>query len=430
MRVLVLGSGGREHAMVRALATAQDACELRLFCAPGNLGISTHATNLPLRAHDVPAIVAAAKDLAIELVVPGPESSLCAGVADTLDEVGIPCCGPSRAAAQLESSKAFTRTLTAPLGVPGPRFAVVTDRAQLTHALRDFSDAPVLKADGLAGGKGVFLLDSKDACQKLGEELLSGSLGEAGRTLVIEERLRGEEASLFYACHAEQCVPLPHARDHKRLFDGDHGPNTGGMGAVSPSPALSDAIESAVRQRIVQPTLRALCQRGTPFVGFLFVGLMLTADGPALLEFNVRLGDPEAQAILPRLLPGEFLRLCRATATGTLAGFELGVSERCTCAVVLASDGYPAQPKLGDTITIDGPALARSGAYILHSGIEKRGSALRTAAGRVMTVVASAESPSDARARAYAAAGAVRFHGQLRRSDIGLCISESSARQP
>lgn len=407
--------------MVQALATASsESSDVRLFCAPGNVGTAEHATNLPLRADDVPAIVTAAVNIGINLVIPGPESSLCAGVQDALSAAGIACCGPSRAAAQLESSKAFTRTLTAPLHVPGPRFAIVRDRTQLVAALRDFSDVPVLKADGLSGGKGVFLLDDKDACEALGADLLVGSLGDAGRTLVLEERLHGEEASLFYACHGERCVPLPHARDHKRLSDGDQGPNTGGMGAVSPSPSLTDDLERTVRTQIVEPTLRELARRGTPFVGFLFVGLMLTAQGPALLEFNVRLGDPEAQAILPRLLPGEFLRLCRATAAGTLDGFELGVSDRSTCAIVLASRGYPNKPQLGDAITIDTPALRRSGAFLLHSGTEQRGATLHTAAGRVMTVVASADTPPDARQRAYAAAGAVHFNGQLRRSDIGL----------
>lgn len=413
--------------MVRALATAPE--DVRLFCAPGNVGTADHATNLPLRADDVPAIVTAAANIGIDLVIPGPESSLCAGVQDALAAVGIACCGPSRAAAQLESSKAFTRTLTAPLHVPGPRFAIVRDRAQLATALRDFSDVPVMKADGLAGGKGVFLLDSNEACEQTGAALLAGSLGDAGRTLVIEERLRGEEASLFYACHADRCVPLPHARDHKRLCDGDRGPNTGGMGAVSPSPSLTGDLEHTVRAQIVEPTLRELVQRGTPFIGFLFVGLMLTEKGPALLEFNARLGDPEAQAILPRLLPGEFLRLCRATAAGRLDGFELGVSGHSTCAIVLASRGYPSSPQLGDAITIDTPALRRSGAVILHSGTEQRGATLHTAAGRVMTVVASADTPPGARQKAYAAASAVHFHGQTRRSDIGL-VSEPPARQP
>lgn len=405
--------------MVRALSLAGEAAP-RLFCAPGNPGTGTLATNLPVPVDDAAAVVAAARSYGIDLVIPGPEKSLCAGVADALAAAGIACCGPSQAAARLESSKAFTRTLTAPLGMPGPRFAIVSEPHELERELRRFDAAPVLKADGLASGKGVFLLDDKQACYELGVSLLAGALGSAGRTLVLEERLHGEEASLFYACHGETCVLLPHARDHKRLLDHDEGPNTGGMGAVSPSPILDEALERVVRTRIVQPTLRALSQRGTPFVGFLFVGLMLTADGPALLEFNVRLGDPEAQAILPRLRPGEFLRLCHATATGRLDGFELAQSSDATCAIVLASAGYPDGPRLGDEIEVDAATVERSGAWLLHSGTEERGGRLRTAAGRVMTVVASASSAAAARAQAYQAAAAVRFAGQHHRSDIGL----------
>jgi phosphoribosylamine--glycine ligase len=435
MRVLVLGSGGREHAMVRALAATSPAAAPddapRIFCAPGNLGTAECATNLQLRVDDVAAVVAAARRHAIDLVIPGGESSLCAGVADALAAAGIACCGPSQAAAQLESSKGFTRALTAPLGVPGPRFFIVRDPAELARAVRSFDTPPVVKADGLASGKGVFLPDSHAECLAIGSELLAGSLDAAGRTLVIEERLRGEEASLFFACHGERCVALPHARDHKRLYDGDRGPNTGGMGAVSPSPLMTKEFERAARERIVEPTLRALASRGTPFHGFLFVGLMLTESGPQLVEFNVRLGDPEAQAILPRLLPGEFLRLCQATAQGALDGFELRLRDRCTCAIVLASQGYPSRPRLGDAITFDAALLAQCGAEVLHGGIEGRDGTLRTAAGRVMTIVASAQSPSDARARAYRAADAVHFAGQTRRSDIGqIKTPVHSMRQP
>lgn len=426
MKVLVLGSGGREHAMVRALLSGGTRPP-RLFCAPGNPGIAESANTLRLRADDVQAVVAAARSESIDLVVPGPESSLCAGVADALNVAGIACCGPSKAAAQLESSKAFTRTLTAPLDVPGPRFAIVSTQSELDAALARFAEAPVLKADGLASGKGVFLFDSKDDCNRIGAALLAGSLGDAGRTLVLEERLRGEEASLFYACHGEQCIELPNARDHKRLLDGDRGPNTGGMGAVSPSPLISEGIARMVREKIVRPTLRALTQRGTPFVGFLFVGLMLTKNGPELLEFNVRLGDPEAQAILPRLQPGEFLRLCQATARGALDDFRLRTDDGHTCAIVLASRGYPEQPQVGDQISIDQHALAHAGAWLLHSGTAQRDGALYTAAGRVMTVVARAPSANAAHERAYRAANAVHFAGQMRRSDIGFSSDESES---
>lgn len=418
MRILILGSGGREHAMARALISTEGTPPV-LFCGPGNPGIAELATLVPLSPTDLPGLVAAARRHRIDLVLPGAESWLCAGVADALAAAGIPCCGPSQAAARLESSKAFTRLLTAPLGVPGPRFAIVQDHAQLTRTLEDWNGVPVIKADSLAAGKGVFLPESKAACLEIGAALLAGALGEAGRTLVVEERLFGEEASLFYACHGEHCTQLPHARDHKRLRDGDHGPNTGGMGAVSPSPAMTAELERMVREQIVLPTLRELTRRGTPFVGFLFVGLMLCAGRPHLLEFNVRLGDPEAQALLPRLAPGEFLRLCQATAAGQLASFSLGLADGYTCAIVLASPGYPEQSRTGEVIALDPAAIADAGAWLLHSGTQQRGAELVTAGGRVLTVVAQADSAAAARRRAYRAADAVRFAGLQRRSDIG-----------
>lgn len=419
MRVLILGGGGREHAMVRALASAEREPPV-LFCGPGNPGIAAMATTLPLRPTDIPEVVTATRRHRIDLVIPGAESWLCAGVADALAAAGVACCGPSQAAAQLEASKSFTRLLTSPLGVPGPRFAIVHDDAELARTLSGWDGVPVIKADSLAAGKGVFLPDSKEECQDIGAALLAGSLGAAGRTLVVEERLHGEEASLFYACHGEACVAIPHARDHKRLLDGDRGPNTGGMGAVSPSPAITAAVELSVREQIVRPTLRAMNERGTPFVGFLFVGVMLTGKGPQLLEFNVRLGDPEAQALLPRFVPGEFLRLCQATAAGRLADFALRLGDECTCAIVLASQGYPESPHTGAVIAIDETVIARAGAWLLHSGTQQRGAELVTAGGRVLTVVAQADSPAAARAHAYEAADAVRFAGMQRRSDIGI----------
>ena len=420
MRILILGSGGREHAMARALATAASEPQVELYCGPGNPGIAELATILPLSPTDPPGVVAAARRQQINLVIPGPEKWLCAGIADALAAADIACCGPSAAAAQLESSKAFTRLLTAPLGVPGPRFAIVRDPAQLRQTIADWEGVPVIKADSLAAGKGVFLPDDKAACLEAGTALLAGALGSAGQTVVVEERLQGEEASLFYACHGEHCIALPHARDHKRLLDGDQGPNTGGMGAISPSPAITAEQEQLVRTRIVLPTLRELVRRGTPFVGFLFVGLMLCEGHPQLLEFNVRLGDPEAQAILPRLAPGEFLRLCQATAAGRLADFVLRVDEKPTCAIVLASAGYPDTPQGGEVIAIDPATRAWAKAWLLHGGTEQRGPELITAGGRVLTVVAQDESADAARRRAYRAADAVRFAGLQRRSDIGL----------
>jgi phosphoribosylamine--glycine ligase len=427
MRVLVLGNGGREHAMLRALRSA---AEVELYCAPGSSGpgpgTEELATALPLDPGDAGAVAKAAVQERIELVVPGPEAPLVNGVADALAAAGILCCGPSRAAARLEASKAFTRTLTAPLSIPGPRFAIVKSKGELEEALRTFDSVPVVKADGLAAGKGVYLPDSLRECAAAAEGLLAGELGAAGATVVLEERLQGEEASLFYACHGRDVVALPHARDHKRLLDGDCGPNTGGMGAVSPNPCLTPAIEAEVRSRIVLPTLAALATLGTPFCGFLFVGLMLTKAGPALLEFNVRLGDPEAQAILPHLQAGEFLRLCHATASGRLSEFTLGTTPGFTCAVVLAARGYPTAPELGDEIFIDESVISGHGAWLHFAGARRAGNRLLTAGGRVLSVVAHGANAQEAREQAYAAATGVRFSGMQRRGDIGQKTARSS----
>jgi phosphoribosylamine--glycine ligase len=363
--------------------------------------------------------VAAASAHQIDLVIPGPESVLVRGLTDALRQSGIACCGPTQAASQLEASKVFMRQLTTPLEVPAPRSVLITEREQLASVLATWEGVPVVKADGLAGGKGVFLPDHKEECLQVAESLLGGLLGDAGRRILLEERLYGEEASLFFACHGTSCVALPHARDHKRLHEGNRGPNTGGMGAVSPHPSLCASTVAQVKHSMVLPTLRALETRGTPFVGFLFVGIMLTAQGPRLLEFNVRLGDPEAAAVLPRLADGEFLRLCAATARDELAEFSLATLERSTCAVVLASAGYPQTPQVGNPITIDALALAQSGAWLLHNGTRRIGGALQTAGGRVLTVVAAADSLSQAITQSYRGAAAIHFPGMQLRQDIG-----------
>jgi len=406
--------------MVRALRTSPF---VELFCAPGNPGTAELATNLAIPSNDVGALVAAASAHQIDVVIPGPESVLVRGIADALQRRGIACCGPTQAASQLEASKVFMRQLTTSLQVPAPRSVLITERAQLASVLATWEGVPVIKADGLAGGKGVFLPDHKVECLQVAESLLGGLLGEAGRRILLEERLYGEEASLFFACHGSCCIALPHARDHKQLHEENRGPNTGGMGAVSPHPSLSPGTVAQVKQLMVLPTLRALEARGTPFVGLLFVGVMLTAQGPRLLEFNVRLGDPEAEAILPRLADGEFLRLCTATANDQLAEFSLASLERSTCAVVLASAGYPQCPQVGDPITIDERALAQSGAWLLHNGTCRIGGSLQTTGGRVLTVVAAADSLSQAITQSYRGAAAIHFPGMQLRQDIGRLIS-------
>lgn len=426
-RVLVIGGGGREHAICRALATADPALELVI--APGNPGTARCGENVAVGAGDIVGLVALARERAVDLVVVGPEQPLVGGIGDALAAAKIPCCGPSGAAARLEGSKLFTRELCAKAGVPSPHWVVVRSRDELAAALETWDathGVPVVKADGLAAGKGVFLPDDRAGCLEAGEALLSGSLGAAGETLLLEERMVGIEASLFYACDGTNAIALPHARDHKRLLDGDRGPNTGGMGAVSPNDVITDEIQRHVTERIVAPTLHALADAGTPFCGFLFVGLMLTDHGPKLLEYNVRLGDPEAQAILPRLGDGDMLALCEGLAAGNVGGIELGTKSAVTCAVVLAADGYPGTPRKGDAIEVD-VALRTSDRWLIHAGTRFEGSGserLVTAGGRVAVVVASAPTLPEACRHAYRGVGLVDFAGKRWRTDIGEMKNE------
>jgi len=414
-KVLVVGGGGREHAICRALATAPGT---EILVAPGNPGTAAVARSLAVAADDVAEVVRAAVAEGVDLVVPGPEVPLVAGLADALGDARIACCGPRAAAARLEGSKAFTRVLAADAGIPGPEYRIVEDDADIDAALAAFDGPPVVKADGLASGKGVLLPDSIDECRVEVRRLLDGVLGSAGATVVLEERLEGVEASLFYACRGTDAVALPHARDHKRLGDGDRGPNTGGMGAVSPNPIVDAGLERAVAETIVGPTLQAMVRRGAPFTGFLYAGLMLTTAGPMLLEYNVRLGDPEAQAILPRLAKGEFLEVCRWVAGLRHDAPALRFDRRPTCAVVVAADGYPASPRRGDPITID-PGIEDADRWFLHAGTAIENGALVTAGGRVGAVVARGATARRARQHAYAGVDLVTFAGKTVRHDVG-----------
>lgn len=415
-RILVVGGGGREHAMLRALATATP--RPTLFIAPGNGGTGGLATNVPIRADDVAALVAFAEREKIDLVIPGPEISLVNGLADHLALAKIPCCGPVQGAAQLEGSKAFMREVAFSVNAPSPRFVTSRREAELGWAIDAWDGLPVVKADGLASGKGVFLPDTKQECMTVVRDLLRGSLGDAGREVVLEERLTGVEASLFFACAGNLAVRLPHARDHKRIFENERGPNTGGMGAVSPNPAMSEALEDEVQERMVQPVLQELIRRGTPFYGFLFVGLMLTESGPRLLEFNVRLGDPEAEAILPRLAPGDFLELCMRVAQGRLRGFTPRIDPVHTCAVILAAANYPDTPRSGDGIHIVA-GFETADRWLDHAGTTHKNGKLVTSGGRVAAVVARGNDAEEARKSAYEGVMHVSFDGMQFRKDIG-----------
>ncbi|MFC1610604.1 phosphoribosylamine--glycine ligase [Myxococcota bacterium] len=415
MKVLVVGNGGREHAICRALMTTP---ETQVLVAPGNGGTGTCGRNVKVVPTDVPALVDLAGDESVDLVIPGPEASLVAGLADALDAAGIPCCGPSRSAARLEGSKAFMRRLTSRMRVPGAAFAVVDNPSALADAVGSWDGVPVVKADGLAAGKGVFLPDSKDACVQVGRELLDGRFGDAGKAVVLEERLEGTEASLFFACDGRDAVLLPHARDHKRLLDDDEGPNTGGMGAISPNPLIDDAIIERATRQIIEPTLSGLEEAGSPFRGFLYAGLMLTRDGPRVLEFNVRMGDPEAEAVLPRLMPGGFLDVCLAAARGTLQDLRIDFDPRATCVVVLAASGYPDSPRKGDTITIDA-SFETEDRWLDQAGTLDKEGELVTSGGRVAAVVARGDKAAQARKLAYEGVELVHFDGKHVRTDIG-----------
>lgn len=416
MRILVVGGGGREHAMLRALATARPRPEL--LVAPGNGGTGALAESFPVAVDDVPGLVGLAQAQHVDCVIVGPEVPLVLGLADALRAAGVPCVGPSRAAARLEGSKAFCREVAARAAVPGPRFAVVTHADEVESAVRSFAAPPVVKAAGLAAGKGVYLPLSHVECAATARELLAGSLGDAGKTVVLEERLVGTEASIFFACDGKTALALPHAQDHKRVGDGDTGPNTGGMGAVSPNPLVTDAVVAEVRAKMVDPVLALLEAEGAPFVGFLFVGVMLTGRGPQLLEYNVRLGDPETEAVLPRLEDGEFQRLCVAMTQQRLSELTLVVDPRPTCAIVLAAHGYPDAPRKGDAITVDA-ALATPDRWLDHAGTKLDVDVLRTSGGRVAVVVARGGDAVAARALAYEGAALVCFDGMHYRRDIG-----------
>ena len=417
MKVLVIGSGGREHAMVRALATTLD--KDSLFIVPGNPGTEALATNIDLGAGDLDGLVAWARDNEISLVIPGPEQPLVDGVADKFTAAGIPCCGPQASAARLEGSKIFTRQVTTAVKVPAPEFAIAKTHQELDDALDNWqSGLPVIKADGLAAGKGVFLPEEMEECRKIGHELLDGKLGEASKELLLEERLFGVEASLFFACNGREAVALPHARDHKRLHNDDAGPNTGGMGAISPNPIITEELLTGIMESTIHPTLKALDDNDASFVGFLFAGFMLTKDGPKLLEYNVRLGDPEAQAILPRLEDGEFLRLCLATAKGNLEGFNLEVRDEHTCAVVVTAAGYPDATRKGDAISV-AETLETDHRWLIHAGTKLDGATLLTNGGRVAAVVARAANTQEAITQSYDGVPSVEFDGKHYRTDIG-----------
>ncbi|MCW5748016.1 MAG: phosphoribosylamine--glycine ligase [Alphaproteobacteria bacterium] len=421
MRILVVGSGGREHALCWAIA-ASPLCDA-LYCAPGNAGIADVAICVDIGQEDLPALVGLAQREKIDFVVVGPEAPLVAGLADRFAAAGIKVFGPSSAAARLEGSKSFTKDLCRKYGIPTASYErfgeVEAARAYIRRQGNAWKDRPiVVKADGLAAGKGVIIAATQAEAIAAVEDMLSGQrFGAAGSQVVIEEFLQGEEASFFALVDGAHALPLVAAQDHKRVGDGDTGPNTGGMGAYSPAPCVTPQIAERVMDEIVRPTVRAMAAEGAPYRGVLFAGLMLTPGGPKLIEYNCRFGDPECQVLMMRL-KSDLLPALIATADGGLAHFDLRWHDETALTVVMAANGYPDAPQRGTEIRGLDQAAAVEGVTIFHAGTRRDGARLLANGGRVLNVTAMAATVAEARRRAYAAVDRIDWPGGFCRRDI------------
>ena len=429
MNVLIVGSGGREHAL--AWRINQSPNLTRLWVAGGNAGTAALAENLEIRSSDVDAVVAAAREVSADLVVVGPEAPLALGLADRLNGLGIPVFGPSQAAAQIEASKSFALDLMRDAGVPCPDFHIFTDQSDALAYLKTHQEPVVVKADGLAAGKGVILCrDSEQGAAAVRECMSERAFGEAGATVVLEEYLSGPEVSVFAFCDGEHLSPLVAACDYKRLEDGDQGPNTGGMGSFAQPEFWTPNLASEVEQTIMQPVLQAMAERGTPYRGVLYAGLMLTDAGPKVLEFNCRLGDPETQVVLP-LLASDPLELMLASAQGNMNSISVQWETKNYVGIVMVSGGYPGEYQTGYEITgleDDGPMDT----MVFHAGTRLGAGGLSspplTAGGRVLTVVGGGDSIEQARQRAYSRLEQIGFQGARWRRDIGSSVNQGAAR--
>jgi phosphoribosylamine--glycine ligase len=415
MKVLVVGSGGREHALAWRLNS--DGAEVHV--APGNGGTAAVATNHAVAATDVAAQVALARELSVDLVVVGPEAPLVAGLVDALADVGIAAFGPTAVAAQLEGSKIFSKQLMDAAGVPTAGFRVFDDADAAERYCREAGRPLVVKADGLAAGKGVIVAkDGDEAAAGIERIMRERAFGDAGARVLIEETLVGPEVSYHVLCSGTDYVPLAAAQDHKRLGDGDVGPNTGGMGAYSPPPMVTPEIEAAIRGRVVEPTLQMMTDRGTPFRGVLFIGLMIVDGAPQVLEYNVRFGDPECECLMARF-EGNLAETLLAAAKGELASVDPQWGAPASLCVVLASEGYPGKYPKGRVITGVADAEALEGVTVFQAGTRQEGERLVTAGGRVLTVTATGATIEQAAERAYAGADRIHFEGHQLRRDIG-----------
>ncbi|MSQ26399.1 MAG: phosphoribosylamine--glycine ligase [Dehalococcoidia bacterium] len=421
MKLLIIGSGAREHAMAWKLAQSRRVSSI--FCAPGNAGTAALGTNLPIAATDVAAIADAARRHRIDLVVVGPEGPLAAGLVDVLQAQGVPVFGPTRAAAALEWSKAFAKEIMVRYGIPCARGERFTDFRLACAYVDTFSVAPVIKADGLAQGKGVTVPESRaEAMAALEAAMVRGVFGEAGRTVVIEERLEGVEASVFAFCDGERALTTIPACDYKRALDGDLGPNTGGIGSYSPPEFLDEAMVRGIGETVMTPAVRAMAREGKPLKGVLYAGVMVHQGKATVLEFNCRLGDPETQVILLRMR-SDLLDVLLAVAMGDVSQTTIEWDGGASVGVVLASGGYPGSYKTGYVISgLDeaGKVLDEAGGVVFHGGTKRAGGETVTDGGRVLTVSARGATMAEARERAYAGVGRIAFKDMQYRKDIGL----------
>ncbi len=416
MNVLLIGSGGREHALSYALS--KSAKLDKLYCAPGNPGIAEFAKCVALDSANAAEVIAFCDKKDIGLVVVGPEGPLVAGLTDALAAAGIRQFGPSSRAAQLEGSKGFTKDLCRAHNIPTAAYGRFTDAAAAKAYLTDHALPVVVKADGLAAGKGVIIATSKAEAEAAVDACFGGAFGQAGAEVVIEEFLEGEEASFFALCDGTHVLSLGSAQDHKRVGNGDTGPNTGGMGAYSPAPVMTAALEKQVLKEIITPTVAAMATRGTPFKGVLFAGLMITESGPKLIEYNVRFGDPETQVLMMRL-KSDLLELMLATSKGKLHEAKVKWRDEAALTVVMAADGYPGTPTKGTEIRGLNKAGKMEDVRVFHAGTKLDGDTLVADGGRVLAVTARGKTVAEAQARAYEAVAKIDWPGGFYRTDIG-----------
>lgn len=416
MNILLIGSGGREHALAWKLSQSPR-CNA-LYIAPGNPGTAQCGTNVPLNVSDHEAVARFCIENTIGLVVVGPEAPLVAGLADDLGRHGIRVFGPTQEAAQLEGSKAFTKALCDEADVPTAAYARFTAPEPALAYVRKQGAPIVIKADGLAAGKGVVVAMTLQEAEDAIHMMFSGGLGKAGEEVVIEECLTGEEASFFVLCDGDSAMPLASAQDHKRVGDGDTGPNTGGMGAYSPAPVMTHAMEQRVMEEIILPSIHTMKKRGTPFKGVLFAGLMITHTGPKLIEYNVRFGDPECEVLMPRL-DTDLVDLLEAAVEGRLAGQTIRWKDEAALTVIMAAENYPGTPKTGTEIKGVAAAAALPDTLVFHAGTKQDGERLLANGGRVLAVTGLGQNVAAAQKRAYDAVNALDWPGGFCRRDIG-----------